>query len=445
MRARVRAALGLGGLAAALAAAGCGGGGPPVRIGLLAECTGALAAFGDLELSAAELPLLARGGRLTDGRPSGGVTGSRVGGKRVELVLGCGEWSTYRVLIAEARRLLEREHVDVLISAGGDSDGVVFRELAHHHPGVAFMLSLSRAQQSTLRRPAPNLFRFQADGAQEAAGLGSYAYHKLGWRTAAVVADDTSTAWDRVAGFVAEFCALGGRVVSRSWTPGGAPLPESLAAKVSRADGVALLPGPAFLDWSGFARGYARIHPDLAQHLILGPETLILPAHRSTAARFAPGVVAADYAPYNSQNAAWLRLQRESRRWFPGLPALTSPAEVPLASAFYNAMEATLQGLEDVRGVLSDGERRFMRTLAQLELDSPAGPIRLDARRQAIAPTYLNQVQRGGNGAAVVRTLHVLPNVEQTFNGYFTPSTPAPTQTAPACHRARPPAWALKS
>src|ERR671936_295043 len=115
--------------AAALLAAGCGGGGHPVRIGVLADCTGGFAPFRDLELATAELPLLERGARLSGQHPSDGVTAIRVGGRRVELVIGCGEWGTYRVLIAEARRLLEKERVDVFIPSLGDSDGLVVREL----------------------------------------------------------------------------------------------------------------------------------------------------------------------------------------------------------------------------------------------------------------------------------------------------------------------------
>ena len=49
----------------AFALSGCGGGhDPAVRIGVLADCTGGLAAFNDRELASAALPLLVRGARL---------------------------------------------------------------------------------------------------------------------------------------------------------------------------------------------------------------------------------------------------------------------------------------------------------------------------------------------------------------------------------------------
>ena len=44
-------------------------------------------------------------------------------------------------------------------------------------------------------------------------------YNKLGWKTAAVVADDYSFGWTSAAGFIAEFCAVGGKVTKRVFPP----------------------------------------------------------------------------------------------------------------------------------------------------------------------------------------------------------------------------------
>ena len=60
------------------------------------------------------------------------------------------------------------------------------------------------------------LLPFHSDGAQWAAGLGDYAYNKLGWKTAAVIGDDYSFPYTSLAGFIAEFCAVGGRPPSAS-------------------------------------------------------------------------------------------------------------------------------------------------------------------------------------------------------------------------------------
>ena len=194
----------------AAAVAGCGTDEPVVRIGVLADCQGALRGFGDGELAGAELAFLRRGARLLGTGPSGGVSAIDVGGRRVELVQGCQETGEHTLYIEEARRLLENEHVDVVV--GGAS--VVARELARRYPRAVFVSTFWDEQEITMRRPAANLFRFSPDYAQREAGLGAYAYHQLGWRRAAVVADYANPGWAGAAAFTAEFCALGGHVVT---------------------------------------------------------------------------------------------------------------------------------------------------------------------------------------------------------------------------------------
>ena len=61
---------------------------------------------------------------------------------------------------------------------------------------------------------APNFFRFHGDGAQWNAGLGDILHNDAGWDTAAVIADDYSFGWTSAAGFIADFCAVGGEVVT---------------------------------------------------------------------------------------------------------------------------------------------------------------------------------------------------------------------------------------
>lgn len=430
----------------ALALAGCGGGGErAIKIGVLADCTGGLGAFNELELASAELPLLERGARLTGSKPRDGVSHANVAGRRVDIVTGCAESTTYEVLIAEARRLVEIEHADVLVGPPLDSDGLVLRELARRSPNVTFVLTLSRSQETTLRDPAPNVFRFQPDGAQQAAGLGSYAYHQLGWRSAAVVGEDFATSWARAAGFIAEFCALGGRITTRIFSPIGAPVSPLVERVPQAVDGVALVPAAAWIDWSGFVRAYARRQRNVAHHLVLGPEMLIVPDIRARLALLADGGIAGGSEPYDVMNSTWLRLRREFGRLFPGLvPGKSVPAEYPLALAYRNATEAVVEALERVDGDLARDQGRFRTALGRLRLETPAGVIRLDANRQAVATAYLTRVAVDGKGKPALRTLRVVPDVEQRFNGYFTRSTPPPSTEAPACRQAQPPLWVAR-
>ena len=146
-----------------IGAAGCGGDKAPFRIGVLTDCQGPLRGFEDVELSGAELPLLRHGARLTlRGAPKGGVTPGVVAGRKVELVRGCSELGEHAVFIEEARRLVEHEHVDAIV--GGTS--VVERDVAHLYPDVPFLATTWEEQETTLRQPAANLYRFSPDNGQ---------------------------------------------------------------------------------------------------------------------------------------------------------------------------------------------------------------------------------------------------------------------------------------
>ena len=126
--------------------------------------------------------------------------------------------------------------MDVLIGPNFISEGLAVKEYARDHPEVTFVAT-SPAQALTLYEPVSNLFKFGPDGAQLMAGLGAYAYHDLGWRTAVTIADDQSVDYTQVAGFVAEFCALGG-TVEQVWVPSAQQSSPSYYAQLPKdADG----------------------------------------------------------------------------------------------------------------------------------------------------------------------------------------------------------------
>ena len=58
--------------------------------------------------------------------------------------------------------------------------------------------------------------------------------------------------------------------------------------------------------------------------------------------------------------------------------------------------------------------------------------LKLDANRQAIADTFVVQLQ-DQNGALGVKTVYKVVGVPQTFGGAFSPTKPAPSGTSPAC------------
>jgi branched-chain amino acid transport system substrate-binding protein len=407
-----------------------------MRIGLLTDCRGIFSGYEDEMLAGAELPLLRRGARLTNGQPSGGVSEARAAGRDLELIRGCTEESEHSILVEEVRRLVEVEGVDAVAGAIGESDSIVLRELARKYPEVVFIPVWSGAQGLTLRHPAANVYRFDTDEAQDVAGLGSYAYRELGWRRAAVVADTTPVGWHEEAAFVAEFCALGGEVTARFTAPIDLGDPK-VAHALRDADGVAALTFGGLFVPPDLLSALARVVGSPQTRMVVG--TYVLEDSNTIAPIAGPpaGVVGASSIPPANATPAIRAYRREFSRAFPGLPP--SDAETPIVLAFNDAMEGLLHGLEASDGDLSDGRQRLREELARVRFDLPSGPLYLDRNRQAVRNNYLKRIDRGG-GRRAFQPVRIVPGVEQTFAGLLS-DAPSPGPGSQPCRKATPPPW----
>ncbi len=418
-------------LVLALLSAGCAGGAQPLRLAVLVDCTGPFSGFEESMLASAEFPLLTRGGTLRGDHPSDGVEGPTVAGRRVTLLLGCAD--TKAIMLAEARRLVELEDADVVVGPIGPIAGLALREYARRNAEVAFVAGPTTSPELTLNDPAPNLFRFFPDAAQSTAGLGTYAFRELGWRSAALVGSDHPFEWAQAAGFVAEFCALGGTVESRLWAPAFSD-EASLASRVpTDVDGVFVSGGigaPA-----GFLARYASMRPPLRSHVVLGGAALLDPSVVGRLGSRLLGVVSAFTLPFELTPAERAYAAR-FREIFPGLPSDAATGILSLPYEF--ATEAVMQAFDRAGGRPG---RPLLTALAKLELRSPLGSIVLDASRQAIAPNYLSRVETM-QGKREIRTLRVVPGVDETFAGYFGPASAPPTRSEPGCRRSAIPPWA---
>jgi branched-chain amino acid transport system substrate-binding protein len=416
----------------------------PFRIGVMTDCTGLAAATHDWTLAASELPLLQRGGKLAGKGPAGGVDGTKVAGRDVELVEACAESGVFGRMINAARQLVEVDRVDAVVGALGWSDAVVLREIARRYPTVPFLVAGSHAREVTAHLPARNLYRFTADVEQEQAGLATYAYRILGWTSAAIVAEDfpnSANGWGAAAAFSAEFCALGGSV-ERVWTPGfpgtAGPLLEQVPASV---DGVVVLSVYGFGNPAAFIRAYLARHPDAKRSLLLGL-WVYPPDDEPAYAKLWPdlrGVVARLSGIPDPSRPANTAYREAFARAFPGLPAGLASNLVVLP--YYTAVEALLQALESTGGEPGADRGRLRAALASLRLETPTGPVHLDKNRQAVVPATLVRLTGTKPGPASFEPVLRIPAVDETLGGLFTANS-SPTPRSTECSRATPPPWA---
>jgi branched-chain amino acid transport system substrate-binding protein len=442
-------------IALATIAAGCGGSddegagqtggattggqatGEAIKIGVFANNEGPFAPFEGQTWGGAMLPLINRGATPASGDPTKGVSGAVIAGHPIEIVYG-GSDATPDKAVEEARRLVEQEKVDILVGPLSGSEGIAVANYSKEQPGVTFVNGISGAQDTTLKVRSPNFFRFHSDGTQWTAGLGDYAYNELGWRNVVTIGDDYDFPYSQIAGFVAEFCSIGGNVSKRLWPALGEEDYSSFITQIPEdVDGFFM--GVGGTGTVAFVKQYEQLRGNLSDR-IMGGIFMTDPVILKELGDQVVGVVTAGMTAGDSQESSYLDYSNALDTAYPDLKGTASSV---FAYGYYTAMEAIAQGLEQVDGDLSDDHAAFNDALANLELDAPLGTIKLDENHQAIMDNFLQQIVKDqtDDGVPDVKTIKTIPQVDETFAGFFSPETPSPDRTNPKCKAGTPPPW----
>lgn len=331
------------------------------------------------------------------------------GGKKIELVKGSSD-ATPDSAIRAARKLVEQDKVDILVGPLSGDEGVAMRDFAKTHPEVTFINGSSAAQDTTLRNPAPNFYRFNTDGVQWAAGLGDYSAKTKGYKRVVTVAEDYGFPYSQVMGFMLEFCKAGGKVADKFWVPIGNKDFSSIIAKIpDNIDAIYVALGGA--DATNFLTQYEQSggdKPMIAGSITVDQTVLGAKGKRRT---YLIGTPSAGPIADTWDDAKWKQFVADYKKAFPdGLP---SPSL--FAHAYYLAGKAMVTGLNEVKGDLSDGEKTFQAALAKLTMDTPTGKVSLDKNRQAVADIFLTEVVEGPNNTLMNKVVKVIPQVNQTM------------------------------
>jgi branched-chain amino acid transport system substrate-binding protein len=430
-------------------------GGEAIKVGVLAECEGAFGGFNEDVVAGVVLGLI-NGAGATSNSPTTaleGWSGAVAGGRELELVgIGCGD-DTADKIIQEVRKLVEESGAEVVIGPLSGDESIAIANYALDHPEVTFLSGIGGAQETTLHVQAPNFFRFHGDGAQWNAGLGDLLHNTAGWDTAAVIADDYSFGWTSSAGFIADFCAVGGTIAPehRIYPPLGTTDYSSFIQQLpdpDEVDGYFWVVGgtgtqaalEAFVNAKGELTGTQHagnlfFNPGLAA--ALGPNIA-----GSYVGGFAtpPGdVVTPEITAYlDSANAAWDTLAGALTGNEPGDPSVA--ASFGFFYGYYSGTTALVNALNAVNGDLSNNHEALRAELSGMTLDLPYGPVTLDENRHGIVDVYLSQLVLDGEDV-VQQTVALIPQVDQTFGGTFSSDTPGPSRDFPGCETADLP-WA---
>jgi branched-chain amino acid transport system substrate-binding protein len=412
-----------------------------IKLGILSDCLGDFGSFFNDDLGGALAVLAAHyGGKASGPLPKDGMTGAKIGGKDLQIVgFGCSD-STASKAIEETRRLVEQLGADIMIGPLSGDEGIAVANYAKtNQPNKTFLNGISGAQDATLKVQAPNFFRFNPDGAQWSSGLGAYAYNKLGWRTAAVIGDDYAFPYTSLAGFIAEFCAVGGNVTQRVWPPLGTTDYSSFVAQLNPSTYDGLFVGVGGAGLITFLKQYQQVNGSLKTQHIMGntfwpdPQLLHAIGTPMVGAVAASGIAADDNSPQTAAYKSELAIY----------PATQKDAASVFTLGYWSAMTALGLALTAVNGDLSNNQHALQTQLAKTVVDGPYGKISLDANRQAVFDNWIVQITAPATsgGDPGIHTILRIPNVDQTFGGFFSASTPPPDRTNPTCTKKTPPPW----
>jgi branched-chain amino acid transport system substrate-binding protein len=366
-----------------------------IKIGVLATLEGPFAVPGQDSMRGAELALA--------------EANFTAGSKKITWIKASSN-ANPDVAVNATRKLIEQDKVDIVVGPLSGSEGLAVKEYAKSQPARTFVNGTSAAQDTTLRNPAPNFFRFTTDGAQWQAGLGEYAYTTKGYKRMALIAEDYSFPYTQVLGFMVPYCAAGGKIVKKFWVPLGTKDYSSVIASIpDNIDALYVVLGGA--DAINFLTQYQQAGgtKKMVGGSITVDQTVL--AAKGKQREYLIGTPTAGPIADAWDNPKWKAFVAAYKRKFPdGLP---SPSL--FAHGYYVSTKAVLAALDQVKGDLGDNQQKFRAALASLKLDTPTGTVALDQNRQAVADIFLTEVAAGPDGGLLNNVVKVIPQVNQTL------------------------------
>jgi branched-chain amino acid transport system substrate-binding protein len=368
---------------------------PPVKIGLLATLEGPFAAGGADGMRGAELAVRERNGMA--------------GGRKIEIIKASSD-AKPDVAVNATRKLVEQDKVDIMVGPLSGSEGIAVKDYSKTQPNITFINGSSGAQATTLVNPSPNFFRFNTEGAQWMVGLGKAALDK-GYKRVMVIAEDYAFPYSQVQGFMTEYCKLGGKVPVKAWVPLGGKDYSSVIARIPKdVDALVVVLGGA--DAVNFLNQYEQAggdKPMIGGSITVSQDILNYKGKRRDSL---VGTIAGAPVAEAFDGADWKKFVADYQKAYP-VSAGGYPSPSLFAFVYYVNMKAALEGLDAVKGDLSDGQKKYREALSKMVLKTPTGEVRLDENRQAIGTSFVTEVAKDAKGNLYNKVLRKVDNIDQ--------------------------------
>jgi branched-chain amino acid transport system substrate-binding protein len=382
------------GAAAATALMGSAWAQETLKIGLLANLEGPFAVPGQDGYRGADMALKEMNGMA--------------GGKKIEFVKVSSD-ATPDKAVAMTRKAVEQDKVQIMIGPLSGDEGIAVKNYAKTKPDITFINGSSGAQATTLADPAPNFYRFNTEGAQWMVGLGEHALSK-GYKKTFLISEDYGFPYSQVQGFMASYCAKGGRVVDKAWVPLGTKDYASVIAKIPKdIDALVVVLGGS--DAVNFLTQYEQAggsKPMIGGSITVDQTVLNYKGKRRESLL---GTMSAGPMADSIDTPEWKKFVADYKAEFKdGFP---SPSL--FAYLYYINTKATLLALNAVKGDLSNGQKAFRAALQKTDFKGPAGEVKIDNNRNGVGTTYITEVTKAPDGSFYNKVVKTVPNISQTL------------------------------
>jgi branched-chain amino acid transport system substrate-binding protein len=365
-----------------------------LKIGLLSNREGPFAVPGEDGYRGADMALKEMNGMA--------------GGKKIEFIKLSSD-ATPDKAVAQTRKAVEQDKVQIMIGPLSGDEGIAVKNYAKTKPDITFINGSSGAQATTLSDPSPNFYRFNTEGAQWMVGLGEHALAK-GYKKMYLISEDYGFPYSQVQGFMASYCAKGGKVVDKAWVPLGTKDYASVIAKIPK-DIDALLVVLGGSDAVNFLTQYEQAggnKPMVGGSITVDQTVLNYKGKRRESLL---GTASAGPMADSIDTPEWKKFVADYKAQFKdGFP---SPSL--FAYLYYINTKATLLALDKVKGDLSNGQKAFREALQKTDFKGPAGEIKIDANRNGVGTTYITEVTKAPDGSFYNKVVKVVPNISQTL------------------------------
>jgi branched-chain amino acid transport system substrate-binding protein len=361
-----------------------------LKIGLLANLEGPFAVPGQDGYRGAEMALKEKKGMA--------------GGKKIEFVKVSSD-ATPDKAVAMTRKAVEQDKVQIMIGPLSGDEGIAVKNYAKTKPDITFINGSSGAQATTLADPAPNFYRFNTEGAQWMVGLGEHALSK-GYKKVFLVAEDYGFPYSQVQGFMASYCAKGGK----AWVPLGTKDYAAVVSKIPKdIDAVVVVLGGS--DAVNFLNQYEQAggnKPMIGGSITVDQTVLNYKGKRRESLL---GTASAGPMADSIDTPEWKKFVADYKAQFKdGFP---SPSL--FAYLYYINTRATLEALDAVKGDLSGGQKAYRAALQKTDFKGPAGEVKIDANRNGVGTTYITEVAKAADGSFYNKVVKTVPNISQTL------------------------------